>query len=749
MKAIGCKRGRRGKSGAHRSRVGSMLAVSTISSLILVLIGLASFWLIGVIGGHREVQNATDAGVLNIAKEALQHPGVTLRPGIESSLFSAFANKKKEITLISFNKVQGAALLVGLNAQEIKTTRALDGARLVCNAVNNETSGLGKRLTQSLIKNQFAKEDFLLKSKGTVNSLRMLTLSHGKNEMLTDELNYGTGWLNKNTASNTQIDLKQFKSIKVADTETVSGKTFLKGYRPITLAVDLTYTFVPLFPASQPHMVSTSGFIKTSSPFTNIPCNAFKGQGKALVKAGSTAINAKVTACAIAGPLNVQEAPSLPNDFLIFANPPGLGGVSHFPISHNVFNTQLNNNAGVVVALNANGQPVAFSTNHHAFDAWIAFNAGGGNQQAGAGDAGAGGAAANAGAQAPGEPPIDNSGGQIFDSQGNPLSASAANTMKQITQVSAPLFWDTKSPLFDQMLPAIQAAYPATVTLTPSGGGQQLIALEKLKLDIINLFNQLGGKAAGGGGSIPVPPKTGLQAFDHDGCYVNQIPFSHPGTPLQLIQQIANPHPHYAAQNAQTMAIAQAAAAGVWDSGWPLNMAQQDAIFHIKIKPDPRNVKFVETVIARVKQIKPEATDAEVKAALNSQPLKMGSTLFLYMINPDGNRKLILSETPPASFSLVTGGIKNAPDGDALPPFFVDYLALFREIDCPADGGGHPVTMLNAPHMFGQPQAIKARDSMTFTPSSGANGCLGLLEFEHQAAPGMKPGTATFWSTPN
>src|ERR1700733_7414146 len=119
-----------GLSSMHllRKQRGATLSLVACVALLVVLIGLACFFMAKIIGGARELQNATDSGNLNVAKQSLRSPTVKIfaNSGNDLSgpmLADAQANflpqkdpATGEIDLFVYNKLVGQAMLVGMNA---------------------------------------------------------------------------------------------------------------------------------------------------------------------------------------------------------------------------------------------------------------------------------------------------------------------------------------------------------------------------------------------------------------------------------------------------------------------------------------------------------------------------------------------------------------------------------------------------------------------------------------------------------
>src|ERR1700735_1916684 len=62
-----------------RQQRGATLGLAAACVFLVIAIGVCFFFVAKIIGGGREVANATDGGALNVAKEALKRGSVDLR----------------------------------------------------------------------------------------------------------------------------------------------------------------------------------------------------------------------------------------------------------------------------------------------------------------------------------------------------------------------------------------------------------------------------------------------------------------------------------------------------------------------------------------------------------------------------------------------------------------------------------------------------------------------------------------------
>lgn len=804
----------------ERNQCGSALAMTTGFTLFLCVIGVCVVLLMIVIGGNGQLQFATDSGALNVAKQLIKHPQVDLNSGKEEALFKGFTDKEDKVNLESYNKIEGAAMLVALNALEIHANnpanvRALNDAETVAKLVNTERTGIGARLAQAVKENPHASDDFL--SHAMSNSVRMLSALNpwkggSQTQATLDEkaVDYDTAQVGKGEAANVVFDTARFPQLPSSYVTEVDGQKYVHGYELIDLGAKLArehlkFNFVSLFPKSQPHLVSAKQF-EASTTFANVPANSVRGSGRVGGVKGNSNLSLIAHACATTAGIDGSFKPSLPSGYIILYNPAGYAGPSGgVPNSKNIYNTQLQDKAGVYVGKDAKDNPVAFSTDKDVMKKWADYN----SSSAAAGDstktssdtgtptapaAPASTAAASDTTPAPATtaaaasnttpapattaaassdtstttaaaaaPDIPTSGdNRVYQPDGQPIEKAKNGAESEMAKIKSweRITWrDTDNKMYQVLQPGMTTAYPAVTRYLPSGGGG-LIALEKYKYDVIKLFCDLGANGAHGHGSgnIPVPAPSGLKVFNHDQSYANQVPFANDGSPYELMQQVINPHPNYAADNSAVNAMLDAESRAQFEVSWGEGNSKYPNQYddQVDLTPPDRTRNFQHKLIERVRQIKPEATDGEVLAVLNSRKMPLNTVLFLYMKDPKGARTLVLTDEEPPAYTLAPAGtVRDIPDGDRLAPYYAEYVTWYRQINCLRDGGAEIIQFFGWAGFPSVDQLI-ASDAMLWTPSSGANGCLGLLEFQNMVDPrhgggpgGTGSGQSGYWFGPN
>lgn len=279
---------------------GSAIAFSAVLALTLVLLGIAFVVISMYMGGGKEIKNAVDAGALNVGRKVLDEElvAVHLNGDANQQFFRDVTDTGTvdgKITLRNINRVWAKALFVALNADAAgadggatadNVQAAHDGALAISN-------NLAEKLTTAANLEGFF-TDFAQR-----NSVRMI----GTDVSVT--VIPGAGWQTSlmNRAAESNIEVKDNLpsaidgALVTACTRnpappSAAGKTFLRGYAPLT-AAGLTFWQVPFQFEEKPHLVAKTTFDNGKQPPHPLPAvwetpppNAFSVNGKA-VKAGA------------------------------------------------------------------------------------------------------------------------------------------------------------------------------------------------------------------------------------------------------------------------------------------------------------------------------------------------------------------------------------------------------------------------------------------------------------------------------
>lgn len=626
-----------------RNPQGASLALIAMTMFCLIVIGMAFFYLSKIISGFRELQNATDAGGLNIAKQAIRSPAIALAPGVEQNNFGGLADSGN-INLLCYNRLVAQSMLVALNAQAESTSQSTENARTLMNVLQSADNSIGKRLSDEL-SNASRSSDFF-NSIAASNNIKMLNL---RAVVAFGNEGYQCAFMKPGKSSNVYLDESILPAGSTLSLDAFSGRTatngfkYLSGYKSFNIGGLVDLSGVPLQPDDRPHLVNGQDFQAMTSrpPSTGfVPPNAFKSRGQAIES--TTGMLGKTIAAAITGCLDGQFTASIPRGYLVFRNPPGFSDSSSLPNPNTIFNNELF--SGIHVADNG-----AFCLNADQIQAWADYN------------------------NSDPRPPVSPSAEGIHGDPHGIRSYSAACNYMNVRGDSATC---------TALLPQFEEAYPSSDTI--AGITAILTAVEKAKANVMGLFP--------GGGVIPVPEGfTGVRIFDHNTAYPvgfgQNAQFTVPGTVPALLMQVGN---------------------GADGS----------------ILPQIRQ---------RVREIKPEATVAEIDALLSQVTVDLGQTLYLYRVG----QNLTLTLTPPPW--IVEGTL---PDGSE-QTFAVTYETIDRAVAPVGEAGFRNVIFQTMP----DPSIyLLAEDRAIYTPSSGFNNLLGVLEFQQRVFNVVSTGGGTMTS---
>jgi hypothetical protein len=339
---------------------GATLSLVVVTTLVIMVIGMGIFFLTKLLGGARELQNATDSGNLNVAKQSLRSPSLKLfgasgpydisgpRLALVRQNFSQLADPStNELDLLTYNRAVGQAMLVAMNASSdfglnSPSPLGISDAKTLIDLLANPSDGVGTVLANKLQGD--SQMDINFSNLAQLASIRML------NKPGTSAGNVSAAkaisFMAPNTATNLQLDPGSIPPQFIANNQTFlannlvsqAGSTYLKGYSLINIpSITDSSTFplmgVPLRPMSNPHLVSDGDFTRLKqSPLagqsniaagSRIPPNAFKSGG--FGDDSYQGKQASALSCAIAGTVAVQGqyTASIPCGFIVVANGPG------------------------------------------------------------------------------------------------------------------------------------------------------------------------------------------------------------------------------------------------------------------------------------------------------------------------------------------------------------------------------------------------------------------------------------------
>lgn len=318
---------------------GATLMLIGVAVLVIIVVGVAFFWFTQVFGGGRELSHANDAGVLSVAKAALRNPNKDAlkfdNPDVGTN-FALLGENPRTLNLNTYNRLFAQALIVALNAKEENTTEAAISAKRVWNALNDVGSFLRKDLQSGAEMGKY------FQTVVDMNNVKMLgSKSIGLSE-------HAVSFTKRGGSTNVYIDpniLSSFKAVPAIPINSTgapskNGLKYLAGYAPFSVGLangeTLFFSGVPVQPNDRPHLVELTQFNwnnkddfirgsgSTPYPPDTLPPNTFKDAANSrVVKAGSIL---GTTACAIVGCLNQEFQMSVPYGYIEIRNGPSSGG---------------------------------------------------------------------------------------------------------------------------------------------------------------------------------------------------------------------------------------------------------------------------------------------------------------------------------------------------------------------------------------------------------------------------------------
>ncbi|MDR3612524.1 MAG: hypothetical protein P4L53_03105 [Candidatus Obscuribacterales bacterium] len=374
-----------------RRRSGAVLGLVAACVIVIVILGIGLYFLTKMFGGGREVAHATDSGILNVAKQELDSPNVS-SVGTDFE-YCGLPMTSKVISLYTYNRCVGQAMLVALNAAASGSTTAGAHAQAVQQQLVNS---IEKPLQAALVGGSNSLQS-AFSNLANSNNTRM----SGNN--IVQSAGYGTAYMKGGTSNPAAVgssnlyfptslnaSIPAISGIPLNTTATLTpasagasgtvgngavfsgtynGNNFgasyyVQGYKSISIQVPgvgpLNYMCIPTFPLQPPHIVSLGDFNACTSPPAGdsfIPPNTFRVSSKSL---DSTAGNlGGAVACALVGSVDGGYAASIPAGYIEIFNRPGTalvnpqGGPWIAPVdnSNNIFNNEMFGNPGVSVAM--------------------------------------------------------------------------------------------------------------------------------------------------------------------------------------------------------------------------------------------------------------------------------------------------------------------------------------------------------------------------------------------------------------
>lgn len=707
-----------------RTNRGASLAFVAAVSVIIVVVGLAIFFLMQLFGGFRELQNATDAGNLNVAKQALKTPNFVPVSNYQLD-FAGLVDGINGMDLQAYNRCVGQAFLVAMNAMADRpqgnpngspSAQGLQDAMIVCQAANggdpNNSQNVG--IGQSLYR-QFTTTDTnaLFSTFGSVadsDSERML----GANaQVQPNGASFDTAFMQPGGATNVWLDSTilpyigdsaaqlSAPSSALSSQQNSGGNPYLAGYTSMQLgagAASFPLVGVPVFPNSQPHLVAGRDFVAAKSSndvaFSGVvPPNAYKSASYSSDQ--SSANLAAMEAYAITGVLNNDYPVSIPQGYIEINNPPGITATPTYQYD-NIFTDELM--TGIYLGTDNQGG-TAFSTDPNAIAQWVAHNS---NP-----------------AQNPQPPLLDPNTGQplVYDDWGNPPTSIVSTGVTQSggRAGNCPCMWyDCTGPLAtspcQDLLYSFMQAYP-NGPAAPSPPQPPMTAVETLKYNVFSAFyapSSSPATAAWLSPTIDAPTSsTGLrywQSLNGQGWEV-----THGG--------IASPIPPYS----------------------PVEISVPGTMVQLVQEAVPTSqASIFRQVVQRMREIDPttSADWATNWLTSNSQTIDLGTTYYIFKTNAGWQ---LTTSSPPGKHQVMNASgnlVDVQPDG-SLQQYLSDpidpvtgiggYQTITTMVDCLDDGGVWEMFCTTPP-----PSSVsRGLDVVDWQPSSGYGNLLGVLTFRN------------------
>ncbi len=695
----------------HRKK-GATLGLVAVCVFVVIVLGVGFFILSKIIGGEREVANATDAGVLTVARKALSPTlvNVALTNDSDSNPVNDFIGidtakpgpgvSAGKIDMLGLNRVIAQAIIVALNAEALNTPLATTHAQSVAAAARNVANGLRNLLHNAPTLNQefnkVAQQNNTKMWQGNPVSLVGNVNSAFMRPGLSSNVFFPAGL-------NLPVTLPSNLLNKQAGAVTNGGSNYMAGYVNFSVPAGGNSTVqiaaVPIFPQTKPHLVDIGEFDRsTTDPVgTYLPPNSFKANSRAME--GNAGNLGGAIACAVVGALDRDFPASIPRGYVRFVNGPD-ANTNNPPIANpvvdgtnDIFNNELWPPSGISMT---NNNVFATQGNESTMQAWADYNAN--NPPTGP------------------QPPFpgntffrmpDGAPATIADMRGiRSISASGCDTMDGWERTEC----NFGGGLVPGTLPfAAACAYNRYSQTGNNSNNNGYTNIEYMKADLLS-DRAMGAKCV----HVDAPTRpSGMKKFEPKGCYNTPsypVNFGQPGSPLDYIMMISS-------------------------NG-----------------SNPCAEEIIKGIHQRMTEVDPSLTLAQVRAALASQTLQMGQSLVLYSPGPG---QIMLAAVNPGQY--FNGGTPN--DGvNSTKVINCDNQYSINEtmVNSAAGQGASPAPSCGvgdasyhyAPYTETSPDIPKdgkmmAADKAVWTPATGWRNLLGDVKFENNVQGG---GT---WCKPN
>lgn len=730
-----------------RRQRGATLGLAAACVLVVIVIGVGFFFLSKIIGGGREVANATDAGALNVAKLAVRRGALTLT-GADKDEFGALCDTPDKLDLLSYNRIVAKAMIVCKNAADEGSAAATGNASVIHGQVNT----LGNALRTALIA-ACAKSGGQLASDFTDISFKNNTKMWNGNQVnLANDIT--PGFMKEKSSSNVYFSAALTGALggwspaaNAPNQKASTGDAYAAGYQE-QKAGDQYFSLIPVFPGTRPHLVDVGNFTAAApASITNgspVLPNAFKTDAQA-VESKSGVMGGSL-ACAIVGTLDKDFTASIPRGFVRISNGPNAQTVNsaHVPGlapiandgTNDIFNNELFYSPGIAMEQNSNVFSHA-SNGTQAMSTVGAYNATRG--------------------QFTYDPAINNIGG------GDPVLWTGSTS---VTTTATATGTATMATSYSGTSGGAQGVYsnPASFDLRSGGGLDQWAAATDLDgitsaspniktctyLDydittppyctsqFLNWTNNY-GRTTGTGGATNSTGFTNVEFMKADvlaqramgaGCAWSSAPnpsgvkswgLDGAGDPLRP------PYPN----SKPRLAFPQG-------TGPKINfLAEGSPMQLLNEIGGCAKTTTIDTIVNRMRQVAPQISniDSQVRAALSSNPLPLGTTTFLFA---NGNTIQMATSFPVGMDYLADATARSiTPDGTGgaqATNCNVNYPLSGWVVDTDNRVTGQPKgDAMYHEVPFTSYGGSSATDAALWTPSSGYQNFLGELKFQETA----------------
>ncbi len=420
-----------------RRQRGATLGLVAACVFLVILVGVGFFFLSKIIGGGREVANATDAGVLNVAKQAARRGAVPLNGALVAEFGALTEPPNSKVDLVTYNRLVAQALIVGKNAETLGAT-AVGHA----NQLRSDVRTIGLAL-----KNNLAAEPNFASDFTSIASQNNTKMWDGPAVSLVGAVS--SGYMKAGSSTNVYFSPATLAALggwappmTTQKSKTDPSASYLAGYVPFNVNGNANFLYgVPVLPLTKPHLIDHGQFV-TAAVDADTPPNSFRTNSRAIEgKSGSMGTS---VACAIVGVINKEFAAVIPRGFVRVLNGPDAettNGVLATPVSNganDIFNNELFSppgngvfaaNAGAT-GTGANGGAAVFSTNapelSAAYTAWSAY-------------------VPTMGKHPKGSPMLDGGGNPVLDGLGNPRVNDITAEASPNYGAGDPYIWETNN----------------------------------------------------------------------------------------------------------------------------------------------------------------------------------------------------------------------------------------------------------------------------------------------------------------